>query len=138
MSLDNEERESFDLPDEKQDPQKDVDVKLEFKNLEERMLELKGEYREVLVLRYLSELNISEISDILDKRKGNVRVLIYRAIEALKKISQEIDTVFSLGLIARVDENGETKALDCLEELDIPYPHRGKVNVGLGKPLSLK
>ncbi|MDW7669254.1 MAG: 4Fe-4S binding protein [Bacillota bacterium] len=59
-------------------------------------------------------------------------------LEALKKVSQEIDTVFSLGLIARVDEDGETKALNCLEDLDIPYPHRGKVNVGLGKPLSLK
>jgi len=56
---------------------------------------------------------------------------------ALKKVEQEIDTVFSLGLIIRTDEKGQTKALDCLEELGIPYPHRGKVNVGLGQPLSL-
>ena len=56
---------------------------------------------------------------------------------ALKKVSKEIDTVFSLGLIVRTDENGETEALDCLDELGIPQPHRGKVNVGLGKPLTL-
>lgn len=60
-----------------------------------------------------------------------------QVMEALKKVEKEIDTVFSLGLIIRVDENGETKALDCLAELGIEYPHRGKVNVGLGRPLSL-
>lgn len=60
-----------------------------------------------------------------------------RVLQALKKVEKEIDTVFSLGLILRVDENGQTKALDCLDELGIPQPHRGKVNVGLGRPLSL-
>lgn len=56
---------------------------------------------------------------------------------ALKKVSSEIETVFSLGLIMRVDENGFNPALNCLDDLGIPRPHRGKVNVGLGKPLSL-
>lgn len=58
-------------------------------------------------------------------------------MEALQKVEKEIDTVFSLGLILRVDENGNTTALDCLDELGIPQPYRGKVNVGLGRPLSL-
>jgi hypothetical protein len=40
-------------------------------------------------------------------------------------------------LISRVDENGNSKALAYLDELGIPQPHRGKVNVGLGKPLSM-
>lgn len=60
-----------------------------------------------------------------------------RVLEALKKVSSEIETVFSLGLIMRVDENGFNPALNCLDDLGIPRPHRGKVNVGLGKPLSL-
>lgn len=58
-------------------------------------------------------------------------------IKALQEVEGKIDTVFSLGLILRVDENGETKALDCLKELGVSLPHRGKVNVGLGIPLSL-
>ncbi|MFZ7104053.1 MAG: indolepyruvate ferredoxin oxidoreductase subunit alpha [Peptococcaceae bacterium] len=58
-------------------------------------------------------------------------------LQALQKIAKEIDTVFSLGLIVRTDEKGKTKVLDCLDELGIPRPYRGKVNVGLGKPLSL-
>jgi NAD-dependent dihydropyrimidine dehydrogenase PreA subunit len=57
-------------------------------------------------------------------------------ILALRKVEKDIDTVFSLGLISRVDENGQCRALECLDELGIPQPHRGKVNVGLGKPLS--
>lgn len=58
-------------------------------------------------------------------------------LTALQKVEKEIDTVFSLGLISRVDENGGCKALAYLDDLGLPRPHRGKVNVGLGKPLSL-
>ncbi len=58
-------------------------------------------------------------------------------LKALKTVEKEIDTVFSLGLILRVDENGMNPTLGCLDELGIAQPHRGKVNVGLGKPLSL-
>jgi hypothetical protein len=58
-------------------------------------------------------------------------------LKALQKVEKEIDTVFSLGLISRVDENGHCKALECLDDLGLPQPHRGKVNAGLGKPLSL-
>ena len=45
---------------------------------------LKDEYREVIVLRYLDELSIKEISKILGKSPGSVRVLIYRALNSLK------------------------------------------------------
>lgn len=57
------------------------------------------------------------------------------AMRALLKVKDEIETVFSLGLIMRVDENCYAPMLDDLEALGIPKPFRGKVNVGLGKPL---
>ncbi len=57
-------------------------------------------------------------------------------LKALQAVEKKIDTVFSLGLISRVDEKGQCKALESLEEVGIPQPYRGKVNVGLGKPLS--
>jgi Pyruvate/2-oxoacid:ferredoxin oxidoreductase delta subunit len=59
-----------------------------------------------------------------------------KVLEALKEVEKRIDTVFSLGLILRTDEEGRTDILDCLPGLGIDYPHRGKVNVGLGRPLS--
>lgn len=46
--------------------------------------ELKDEYREAIVLHYLNELSVREMSQILGKSPGNVRVLIYRALNALK------------------------------------------------------
>ena len=55
---------------------------------------------------------------------------------ALKAVSQKIDTVFSLGLISRVDKSGRCNALAVLDDLGIPQPHRGKVNVGLGRPIA--
>jgi Fe-S-cluster-containing hydrogenase component 2 len=61
-----------------------------------------------------------------------------KVLKALQQVEQAIDTVFSLGLILRVDENGMNPTLNCLDGLGIPQPYRGKVNVGLGKPLSLK
>jgi len=50
---------------------------------------LKSEYREVVILRFLDELSIKEISEILVKSKGAVRVLIHRALKALKNNIQD-------------------------------------------------
>lgn len=57
-------------------------------------------------------------------------------LQALMRVEKEIDTVFSLGLISTVDEEGHCRALEYLDELEVPRPHRGKVNVGLGRPLA--
>jgi len=57
-------------------------------------------------------------------------------LNALQVVQDEIDTVFSLGLISRVDESGLCQSLSVLGELGIPQPYRGKVNVGLGRPLA--
>lgn len=65
---------------------KDFDANMDMATLEKALHELKDEYREIIVLRYVDELSTSEIASILDKNKGAVRVLQYRAQEALKKI----------------------------------------------------
>lgn len=56
-------------------------------------------------------------------------------LQALKKVEKEVDTVFSLGLACRVDEKGYSPVLDTLKQLGLSQPIRGKVNVGLGRPL---
>lgn len=45
---------------------------------------LKDEYKEAIILKYFDELSISEIAEILNKSKGAVRVLLHRALKALK------------------------------------------------------
>jgi hypothetical protein len=56
-------------------------------------------------------------------------------VSALKKVEKLVNTVFSVGLISRVDENNTIPVLPILENLGIPVRPNGKTNVGLGKPL---
>lgn len=50
------------------------------------LLELKEEYREVLVLKYIDDLSTEEISEILHKNAGAVRTQLSRALSALREI----------------------------------------------------
>jgi DNA-directed RNA polymerase specialized sigma24 family protein len=40
-------------------------------------------------MRYLDQLSVSEISKVMDKSEGSVRVLTHRALNALKKEIRE-------------------------------------------------
>ncbi|OGF28967.1 hypothetical protein A2477_04140 [Candidatus Falkowbacteria bacterium RIFOXYC2_FULL_47_12] len=62
----------------------DIDRKLAISRVEEKLRSLKSEYQEVLILHYLNELSIHEIASIVDKKRGAVRVLLHRALKALK------------------------------------------------------
>lgn len=53
-----------------------------------QLRKLKEEYRDVLVMKYLDEMSVKEISVILEKTPNNVRVLLHRAKNALKEISE--------------------------------------------------
>lgn len=50
---------------------------------------MKQHYQEVLLLRYLDELSIAEIAELLSKRKTNIRVMLHRAIKVLQAILEE-------------------------------------------------
>ncbi|RJQ14756.1 sigma-70 family RNA polymerase sigma factor [Candidatus Parcubacteria bacterium] len=50
---------------------------------------LRDEYRNVLVWRYLDELSISEISEVMGKSRGAVSVILYRALGDIKRILKE-------------------------------------------------
>lgn len=52
---------------------------------------LKEEYREVLTLRYIDDLDIGEIAKILGKSQIGARVLIHRALKTLRKILENKD-----------------------------------------------
>lgn len=49
------------------------------------LLTLKPEYREVLTLRFMGELSLKEIAQVLEKESGTVAVTLHRAKEALAK-----------------------------------------------------
>jgi NAD-dependent dihydropyrimidine dehydrogenase PreA subunit len=57
-------------------------------------------------------------------------------ITALKEVSKEVDTVFSVEVINRADPDGSYPLRKLLDDLSIPYYINGKQCVGLGRPLA--
>ena len=56
------------------------------------------------------------------------------ALEALQRISKEINSVFSLGLCVKVNPDGTVPIMKYLDEHKIYYRPNGKTNIGIGKP----
>ena len=86
LPLETKDGEKIEVEDESQDILKNLEIKLDTEEIKKKLLELKEEYREVIILHFIDELSVKEIADILNKDKGNVRVLIHRAIKSLKKL----------------------------------------------------
>jgi RNA polymerase sigma-70 factor (ECF subfamily) len=79
--------------DDQQSSVKIMELKTDLIVLETKLPELKDEYREVIILRFVNELSIKEIAEILDKPKGNIRVLIFRALKALKELLENDEKI---------------------------------------------
>lgn len=58
-----------------------------------------------------------------------------RVFQVIMEVGREIDTVFSIGIISRFDENGELPVLQHLAQLGVSYAPNAKINLGLGTPL---
>lgn len=61
------------------DIEKETDIKILRKNINKILSKIDVKYREVLVLKYLEELDYNEISDVLKKPVGTVGTLLNRA-----------------------------------------------------------
>jgi RNA polymerase sigma-70 factor (ECF subfamily) len=59
--------------------------------VERALRALKDEYREVVILRYIEGLSPNEISRVLDKSAGSVRVTLHRALGALREEVQKVE-----------------------------------------------
>ena len=49
---------------------------------------LKPEYQEVLLLRYVEDMSVEDIAQVMDKDKNNIRVTIHRALSKLKVVTK--------------------------------------------------
>lgn len=70
-------------------PEENTEERLAREELAKILENLKPEYREVVLLRYIDDLGIEEIAGVLGKSQGAVRVLLHRAMRALKKYPYE-------------------------------------------------
>jgi len=73
------------IADEKNDLLKKQLIDSDLATVVQGLGNLKDEYREVIILRFMDELSVAEIAKILKKSSGAVRVIIYRALKALKE-----------------------------------------------------
>lgn len=93
LSLNAEEAETAGLFSDKVDHKVDLKNKIEtnrdFSSLLIAMKKMKEEYREIVQLKYLDELSVGEIAEILGKTKGAVRVTLHRASKTLREICDQ-------------------------------------------------
>lgn len=88
VSLDDEAH-PIDVVDEDQDVMADLDKTASLELIHRQLPLLKEEYRELIVLRFINDLSLEEIADVSGKSRGNVRVILHRALAALKEMVEK-------------------------------------------------
>jgi RNA polymerase sigma-70 factor (ECF subfamily) len=83
---------SKDIDTQASDSQTDKDVNDYYIQKEVRLIlgRINKRYREILYLKYFSELELEEIADVLQEKKSNVSVLLHRALESFRKEYEKI------------------------------------------------
>ena len=74
----------FDNLPELVDIEGETDLYPEQGRLQQALEELRPEYKQVLVLRYVEDQPIAKVAQIMKKKEGNIRALTHRALQELK------------------------------------------------------
>ena len=51
----------------------------------------------------------------------------------ISEVEKEIDTVFSVGIVSRIDENNTDEIIERLSQLGYEVRPNAKINIGLGR-----
>ena len=78
------------LTDTRKNPLEKLELHSDIAELKKAIEKLNNDYREAILLRYVEEMKMVEIAKIIDRSKGATRVLVHRAIQALKKIVEKV------------------------------------------------
>lgn len=80
------------IPDQSRqhNPIKSAQSILDNEVLKKALNNMKRQYREVIIYKFINELSNKEISEILGKSEGSLRILQFRALKALKKVLEEM------------------------------------------------
>jgi len=65
--------------------QDDLSIKLQLERVHSAIKELKPEYQDVIILRFVEDLPLKEVSAILKKSEGAIKLAQHRAIKELRK-----------------------------------------------------
>jgi len=85
---------SWKVEDKKVDMEKEFDIKTRIEIVNRKISEVNNlEYEQVIRLRLIDELSHKEISKIIEKPEGHVRVILHRALKKLRKIIEESNEI---------------------------------------------
>ncbi len=62
-----------------------IELTLEMERIKKAIHNIKPVYADVIIWHYVDEMPIKDIAQVLEKREGNVRVIIHRALQALRE-----------------------------------------------------
>lgn len=79
------------LIDEKENPQEKLEKEFIFREMQEALENLSYEQREVLTLRFISDISNKEIAQILGKTEEAIRQIQYRGIKKLRELIKKYD-----------------------------------------------
>lgn len=88
LSIDDENN-PIDVVDDNINLEESMSIKTDSEKLMSKVMDLKNEYREILIMRFVNELSLDEIADVTGKKKINVRVILHRALKALKDMVEQ-------------------------------------------------
>jgi ferredoxin len=104
-------------------------VELEKENPQSRILE-------DLTLGRLSPQDLSKVRLMSMVIEGKTKIEnLPKVIEALRNVEREVETVFCVGIICRINEDLSIPCYEVLKELGVRVMPFAKVNLGLGRPL---
>lgn len=63
-----------------------IDLKIQIENVKKAILKLKADYQDIIIMRFVDDLSIKEIAQVLQKSEGAVKLMQHRAIKALRQI----------------------------------------------------
>ena len=86
----------YDIPDERKDvsPAYLTEQKISSDALRKAISGLKGKYRQILILKYINELENHEIATIMKRSEGSLRILKFRALKALRQILEDMNITY--------------------------------------------
>ena len=99
--------EMIDLADDADSPQETVERTEQQEAVQEALATLSEEYREVLLLRYMEELDYAEIAEVLQLPSGTVKSRINRAKAALKTALLKSGNIFGGTSVIHTETNGK-------------------------------
>lgn len=74
----------LDIPEQGSTLEQQAGISLEMERVAKALKSLSGDYQDFIIWRYLDELSVDEIAQIIGKSKESVRVGVHRALQVLK------------------------------------------------------